>query len=60
MNRGVNMNKDECTSEHTPCPVGYYAWHEWAGKKGRTHRQVKCKACGLYVIWVKRKKRVKS
>ncbi len=53
------MNKDECTSEHTPCPVGYYAWHEWAGKKGRTHRQVKCKACGLYVIWVKRKKRVK-
>lgn len=33
-------------------PAGYVGWHEWAAKKGRTHRQRKCPTCGLYAIWV--------
>jgi hypothetical protein len=37
--------------KHTPCPPGFMQWHEWAEKKSKTHVQVKCDGCGLYVIW---------
>lgn len=37
---------------HTVCPSGHLQWHEWAEVKCKTHIQIKCEACGLYVIWV--------
>lgn len=40
--------------KHTPCPVGYLGWHDWAQKKAKTHKQVKCEHCELFAIWVKR------
>ena len=36
---------------HTLGPAGYIAWHEWAEKRSKTHDQLKCPDCGLYVIW---------
>lgn len=35
-------------------PDGYIAWHEWAEKKLKRFKQVKCKSCGLFHNWVKR------
>jgi hypothetical protein len=32
-------------------PSGYIAWHEWAERKAKTHRQERCPGCGLFVIW---------
>ena len=43
--------------DHVPCPEGYLQWHEWAAKMSRTHRAIKCTGCGLYTIWIPRKKR---
>lgn len=37
---------------HAVCPESYVAWHEWAEKKARTHRQEKCPVCGLWEVWV--------
>ncbi len=39
-------------ASHTECPNEYLAWHDWAEKKMKTHKQVKCPKCGLYAIWV--------
>ena len=41
-------------TEHTLEPEGYIAWHLWAEKMARTHKQVKCPTCGKYVIWKRR------
>ncbi len=41
---------------HTKCPAGYVAWHLWAKQKAKTHKQIKCPGCGLYAVWVKKKK----
>lgn len=38
-------------SAHTPCPTSYLAWHEWAEKMNKTHRQALCPDCDLYMIW---------
>lgn len=46
-------------AKHTPCPETYDAWHEWADKKMRTHRQVRCPGCRLWAIWVPKIRRVK-
>ncbi len=35
-------------------PHGYLGWHEWAEKKGGTHDQLRCPACGFYAIWKRR------
>jgi hypothetical protein len=43
--------------KHTRCPRGYVAWHEWAEKKMRTHRQVRCPTCNLLAIWKPKKNR---
>lgn len=43
--------------DHTPCPDGYIAWHDWARKMNRTHLATKCKGCGLFKIWVPRRTR---
>lgn len=37
-------------------PVDYCLWFEWAKKKSKTHRQERCPECGLYKIWVRRKR----
>ena len=42
------------TCQHTPCPEGYLRWHSWADRMAKTHRQVKCKMCGLWAIWIPR------
>ena len=44
-------------SKHTPAPPGYLQWHEWATKKGKTHRTVRCSGCHLFTIWVPKKRR---
>ncbi len=36
---------------HTECPDAYLAWHAWAGRMSRTHRQRQCAGCGLLAIW---------
>lgn len=53
------MNKEDCPkkSKHTKCPTGYLQWHDWAKAKSKTHRSVKCPGCGLYAVWVLKKKR---
>lgn len=53
---------DECpdAAKHTRCPRGYVGWHEWAETKQRTHHQIRCPTCGLFVIWVPRKNRIKA
>jgi len=57
----ARMELDQaCLSSHTPCPEGYLAWHEWAEKKAKTHRQVKCKGCGLYALWVPKARKTNS
>ena len=38
--------------KHTPSPVGYLPWHDWAARKSKTHKQIKCEGCGLFLIWV--------
>jgi len=39
-------------ASHTKQPSGYLAWHAWAEKKARTHKQIRCETCGLWAIWV--------
>jgi hypothetical protein len=43
--------------DHSDAPQGYLAWHEWADKKGKTHRQQRCGECGLWKIWVPKVRR---
>lgn len=54
----------DCKKLHTPepgHPSDYTGWHEWAEKMGKTHVQKRCPKCGLWKIWIpKRKKREKS
>lgn len=45
--------------KHTVCPARYLEWHAWADWKAKTHRQVACPTCGLYVIWKRKTARAK-
>lgn len=49
----MNARRTTCR-QHTPCPDGYIAWHEWAERKSRRHYQVRCDECGLFAIWRRR------
>ncbi len=51
----IKQVEGEC--RHTPMPSGYIARMNWAKACGKTHRQVKCPNCGLYVVWVRKVKR---
>lgn len=42
--------------DHTLSPDGYIQWHAWAEKMAKTHRQEKCAGCGLFVIWVPKRR----
>jgi hypothetical protein len=50
----VFKSVDDCPwrDQHTPAPPGYIAWHSWASRMGSAHRQIRCKKCRLYAIWV--------
>ena len=53
----------ECpyAQQHTPCPVGPYdqlRWYSWAEHMSKTHRQIRCSGCGLFVIWIPKTKRI--
>ncbi len=50
------VEQPEC--KHTPSPEGYIQWHAWAEKKSKTHRQIRCPVCGLWAIWVPKKRKV--
>jgi len=39
--------------KHTKSPEGYLPWFEWAEKKSRRHKQVRCKHCGRWAIWIR-------
>lgn len=41
---------------HMDGPSGYVEWHDWAERMERTHEQRQCSGCGLWKIWVRRKK----
>ena len=47
------MRKRACPdpAEHTRCPEGYMAWHSWAERMSKTHRQFRCPHCGLFEVW---------
>lgn len=49
----------ECpnAAAHTASPVLTLHWYEWVERMLRTHDQRQCDGCGLYVIWVPRRKR---
>jgi hypothetical protein len=46
--RQVCPNRDQ----HPPGPDGYVAWFAWAEEMAKTHKQVRCKGCGRWAIWV--------
>ena len=39
-------------NEHTEGPGSYQGWHVWAMQKGKTHKQKRCRGCGLFAVWV--------
>lgn len=47
---------DECPNRaaHTYAPRAYTAWHHWASRMNRTHRQIRCEGCGRFRIWIPR------
>ena len=53
------LSAKECTNRaaHTLQPEGYLAWHDWAEKMTKTHKQVRCPVCTLYEIWIRREPR---
>lgn len=51
--RGKRVKKCNHPIKHLG-PIGYVAWHEWAGKRiVKGYKQKKCIKCKLYVVWVK-------
>jgi len=48
------VNEADCPnrSNRTPMPMGYIARQEWSKRMSKTHRQITCEQCGLWVIWL--------
>lgn len=40
--------------DHTFSPEGYIEWHTWAENMAKTHRQIRCKGCDRFSIWIPR------
>lgn len=38
-------------TEHTAMPRGYLGRQLWSEQKARTHRQIRCPGCQLFVVW---------
>lgn len=57
---GFELPNGECSNaaNHTPSPALALHKIDWAEEKLRTHRQIQCPDCGLYVIWVARRRRM--
>lgn len=54
----VQKRLEECPnrSQHVKgAPEGYINWHAWAERKAKTHTQHRCKGCGLWAIWRRRR-----
>lgn len=47
----------ENAAEHMASPVLELHKYEWAERMMRTHDQLRCDGCGLYVIWRRRRRR---
>ena len=44
-----------CVHPYEPTePSGYVAWHEWAPKYAKTHKQKPCPDCGIQ-LWISTK-----
>lgn len=52
LRNAAQLSKALTCTDHTLAPAGYLAWHDWAKRMSRTHRQVRCAGCGLYAIWI--------
>jgi len=50
----VSDSESDCPlrRDHTPEPEGYMQRLDWMQAMSRTHRQVQCRGCGLWAIWV--------
>jgi hypothetical protein len=49
-----------CAELHTPgqpAQGDYMGWCAWADSMSKTHRQVRCPMCGLFFVWVLKKRR---
>lgn len=46
----------ECpnAAAHTPEPLGYLEWHDWAAQMIKTHKQRACPMCNRLCIWEQR------
>ena len=52
--------RDRYCDKHIYGPSGYVVWHEWAEKMSKTHRQVKCKGCNRFMIWIPKRKKASA
>lgn len=57
----ANVAKALCPDfqHHTLCPIAdhdYIGWHAWAKEMSKTHRQIRCTGCGLYTIWIPKRR----
>lgn len=50
--RACNPTACSTPEAHTVAPEDYLAWHAWAEKMQKTHRQIRCSGCGLFKVWV--------
>jgi len=49
--RYVTFDRQTCVHPYEPTePSGYVAWHEWAPKYAKTHKQTPCPKCGI-LLW---------
>ena len=56
----IKMKQRNCPDRenHTVSPDGYVAFFDWCKEMSKTHKQRKCKSCGFFVIWEKKKVRI--
>ena len=48
------LEPEDCPlkDQHTPPPTSYLVFHDWAEKKAKTHRQMRCAGCHRWSVWV--------